>query len=320
MRLLRRFGRPLPRLLRVHARIFYRSKSSISGDHSDGMAGQTRDKANDIEDELDSGEIAFDERHWKKIIRRRHLKNLPFRNRERNSDGSFEDHSTYEETEALPPRGARELSYWQIQALFLQSAVPFFGFGFADNFIMILIGEIIDVQICSVLKISTLFAAGVGNLISDVAGIGLGGVIEEVSTKLGLPDPNVSRKQQKTKTARFVRHAASVVGIALGCIAGMVPLLFLPDKEDECKNSKENSQPSEEVQPLRAVVKHHTDTTNIDTTPLSKSEAIGGLKALGVVAEIEDVEEAFAAIGRDEVAFEEFWEMYIKVRDTRRKP
>lgn len=38
-------------------------------------------------------------------------------------------------------------------------------------------------------------AAGLGNLISDVCGIGAGSYIEAVSGRLGLPDPHLSKAQ-----------------------------------------------------------------------------------------------------------------------------
>lgn len=41
--------------------------------------------------------------------------------------------------------------------------------------------------------ISTMAAAALGNTISDVAGVGLGGVIENLATRLGLPPSKLSR-------------------------------------------------------------------------------------------------------------------------------
>lgn len=41
--------------------------------------------------------------------------------------------------------------------------------------------------------ISTMAAAALGNTISDVAGVGLGGFIESMATKLGLPQAKLSR-------------------------------------------------------------------------------------------------------------------------------
>lgn len=41
--------------------------------------------------------------------------------------------------------------------------------------------------------ISTMAAAALGNTISDVAGVGLGGFIESMATTLGLPQAKLSR-------------------------------------------------------------------------------------------------------------------------------
>jgi len=74
------------------------------------------------------------------------------------------------------PQGTQLPTRRQLWQLFLLSAVPFVGFGFADNFIMIVAGDAIDNSIGLRLGLSTLAAAGLGNLISDVCGIGLGEV------------------------------------------------------------------------------------------------------------------------------------------------
>ena len=60
----------------------------------------------------------------------------------------------------------------QLWRLALANGVPFVGFGFADNVIMILAGDAIDKSIGVTLGISTLAAAGFGNLLSGVGGIG----------------------------------------------------------------------------------------------------------------------------------------------------
>ena len=56
----------------------------------------------------------------------------------------------------------------QLRLVFLNSAIPFIGFGFIDNVIMILAGDLIDVKLGVVMGISTIAAAGLGNLVSDM--------------------------------------------------------------------------------------------------------------------------------------------------------
>lgn len=53
----------------------------------------------------------------------------------------------------------------------MSSVVPFFAFGFMDNFLMISFGEAVDQYLCVQLGLSTMFAAAIGNLISDMVGI-----------------------------------------------------------------------------------------------------------------------------------------------------
>lgn len=61
----------------------------------------------------------------------------------------------------------------QLLLIAFASGIPFIGFGFCDNAIMLLAGEGIESSLGVTLGISTLAAAGLGNLISDVAGLGL---------------------------------------------------------------------------------------------------------------------------------------------------
>ena len=62
--------------------------------------------------------------------------------------------------------------------------LPFIGFGFVDNFLMIVAGDLIESYIGMFLPISTMAAAGLGNAFSDVAGIGLAHHIEYFCSKL----------------------------------------------------------------------------------------------------------------------------------------
>lgn len=54
-------------------------------------------------------------------------------------------------------------------------------------------GEYIDLTVGVAFGISTMAAAALGNTISDLFGLGLGGVIEDLATRLGLPPSNLSR-------------------------------------------------------------------------------------------------------------------------------
>lgn len=54
-------------------------------------------------------------------------------------------------------------------------------------------GEYIDMTVGIAMGISTMAAAALGNTISDMAGVGLGGFIESMATMLGLPQSKLSR-------------------------------------------------------------------------------------------------------------------------------
>merc|ERR1719181_1034430 len=85
----------------------------------------------------------------------------------------------------------------QLLQLSVFIAVPFFGFGFADNFIMIVCGDAIDSQFGAVLGLTTMAAAGLGNWVSDVVGLGLGDAIERWCERLGLSNGRLSPAQEK---------------------------------------------------------------------------------------------------------------------------
>ncbi|KAF4730166.1 hypothetical protein FOZ62_031554 [Perkinsus olseni] len=61
---------------------------------------------------------------------------------------------------------------------FICSAIPFIGFGFLDNALMLIFGEQIDNSLCVVMGFSTLAAAALGNAFSDLAGVFAGSHIE----------------------------------------------------------------------------------------------------------------------------------------------
>uniref|UniRef100_M4BAQ6 Transmembrane protein 65 n=1 Tax=Hyaloperonospora arabidopsidis (strain Emoy2) TaxID=559515 RepID=M4BAQ6_HYAAE len=137
------------------------------------------------------------------------------------------------ETAASKSR-VRQLTTQELQMVALQVGLPFIGFGFVDNFIMILAGDYIDLTLGVSLGISSMAAAGIGNTISDIAGLGLGNVVEDLCARLGLPVPALTTEQMMLKRTRLAKVVGSSVGVTIGCLLGMVPLLFLHtrDKDD----------------------------------------------------------------------------------------
>lgn len=115
----------------------------------------------------------------------------------------------------------------QLAIIAVMAAVPMVGFGFVDNLIMIVAGDAIERQFGLTLGMTALAAAGLGNAVSDVAGIFLGNSIEAGSSKLGIPDPELNKKQANSREARLVTTGAGAFGIFFGCVLGMFPLLFI---------------------------------------------------------------------------------------------
>ena len=68
-------------------------------------------------------------------------------------------------------------------------------------------------------------------MISDICGLGVGDTIERWCHKLGLREPIMTELQKASAHAAKTRKAASVIGISIGCLIGMVPLLFITDRK-----------------------------------------------------------------------------------------
>lgn len=118
--------------------------------------------------------------------------------------------------EEIPEDKIPEPSFIQLQRLAVASGIPFIGFGFLDNALMILAGDFFDAHLGTLLGITTLAAAGMGNMVGDVLGICLGGTIESIAMRLGLPDPLLTAHQRKLNVVLVTKTAASIVGILIG--------------------------------------------------------------------------------------------------------
>lgn len=136
---------------------------------------------------------------------------------------------TVEET-APPP-------YKTLRWVAFTTGLPFVGFGFMDNAILVIAGDAIDTSLGVSLGISTMCAAAIGNIISDLAGIGCAASIEEFcATTLNLPVPKLTEAQRQLRTVRMASQGGMAIGMTIGCILGMLPLLFIDSsKADRLK-------------------------------------------------------------------------------------
>jgi hypothetical protein len=124
---------------------------------------------------------------------------------------------------AIPEPSVRDL-----RLVSLTVAIPFVGFGIMDNAILIIAGDAIDTSLGVLLGISTMCAAAIGNIVSDVAGVMMGTVIEDwCALYLNLPQPNLTQAQRTLRSVRMAGQMGCGAGIVIGCIIGMFPLLFI---------------------------------------------------------------------------------------------
>lgn len=96
----------------------------------------------------------------------------------------------------------------------------FIIFGIIDNGVMIVSGSAIENTLGSLLHISTMASAGLGNTLSDIVGIVCGRYLEKFLYKIMPIDENIV-------LTRFQINISEAIGITIGCLLGMLPLLFM---------------------------------------------------------------------------------------------
>lgn len=127
-----------------------------------------------------------------------------------------------------------EPSFRDLKQIVFNQSIPFIGFGFLDNAILIIAGDAIDNSLGVYLGISTLCAAAIGNIISDLAGLGLGTVIEDFCANvLKLPVPNITAAQRTLRSVRMSSNLGMAIGMTIGCVIGMFPLFFIDSHKAE---------------------------------------------------------------------------------------
>lgn len=131
----------------------------------------------------------------------------------------------------------------QLHRCLQAAAVPFIGFGFLDNFLMIVFGDLIDSTLCVALNFSTMAAAAIGNTISDGAGIWSGQWLESKCKALGFEEPKLSDAQQDLPVTIRWRNVGQFIGITIGCILGCCPLLVMdPHAAVQQRRDKEREE------------------------------------------------------------------------------
>lgn len=86
--------------------------------------------------------------------------------------------------------------------------------------------------------LSTMAAAALGNTFSDVLGIGSAVYIERMAESIGVRPPKLTVIQMEMKRSRRFANFGRVLGITIGCLVGMCPLLFMEDPKGKKKNKE----------------------------------------------------------------------------------
>ncbi|XP_026295166.1 uncharacterized protein LOC551215 isoform X4 [Apis mellifera] len=106
----------------------------------------------------------------------------------------------------------------------ISNAIPFIGFGFLDNFIMIVAGDQIEMMLSKKFPISTMTAAALGNTISDIIGIGSVDYVERFAQSVGFKAPKLTPMQLNLRKTKAAANMGRVIGVTVGCIIGMTPI------------------------------------------------------------------------------------------------
>jgi tRNA-specific adenosine deaminase 1 len=114
-----------------------------------------------------------------------------------------------------------EPSKEDLRAVAIATGIPFIAFGIMDNALLIIAGDAIDTSLGVILGISTMCAAALGNVVSDVAGVMMGTVVEDFLAKnIKLPAPNLTSAQRQLRSVRFANQWGCAVGMTIGCFIG----------------------------------------------------------------------------------------------------
>eukprot|EP01064_Diplonema_japonicum_P031580 TRINITY_DN5702_c0_g1_i1.p1 TRINITY_DN5702_c0_g1~~TRINITY_DN5702_c0_g1_i1.p1 ORF type:complete len:592 (+),score=138.97 TRINITY_DN5702_c0_g1_i1:1728-3503(+) len=128
----------------------------------------------------------------------------------------------------------------QLRQASLAASIPFIGFGILDNMLMIICGDWIDTTLCVSLGFSTMAAAALGNTISDAGGVYSGGVVEDWAAKWGIESPPLTRAQEALPQTRMWERLGQLIGVVLGCLLGMFPLMLIDARKGEKLKQEKN--------------------------------------------------------------------------------
>ena len=211
--------------------------------------------------------------------------------------GSLPDGATIAKGAAAVPMAALLL-------IAFEAGLPFVGFGFLDNAVMIVAGDMIDQSLGMWLHCSVMASAAMGNICSGFMGMQVHGLIEKVVHKLNLPTPVLSEEQRNSQRVFIAGHAGGTFGIALGLTLGMLPLLFIHDEDEK----------------LEQAIFSKLDASN--DGEVSAGELRKGLIEMGLTIDEETAAHLIATYsnGRETLNFHNFKRMCEDLKEGRHAP
>ncbi|NWI43840.1 TMM65 protein, partial [Picathartes gymnocephalus] len=96
-------------------------------------------------------------------------------------------------------------------------------------------GTQIELSIGVVLGISTMAGkyCEIQNRLFLFSSSSLAGYVEALASRLGLSIPDLTPKQADMWQTRLSAHLGKAIGVTIGCILGMFPLLFFGEEEEK---------------------------------------------------------------------------------------
>ncbi|CCW63199.1 unnamed protein product [Phytomonas sp. EM1] len=145
------------------------------------------------------------------------------------TDSTSTPASGLSETRSLEGNPAEEsdLSLKILALIAIGAGLPFVGFGFLDNVVMILAGDFIDGTLGFYLNCSVMASAAMGNVCSGMLSMQVHGLIEKAVQCFNFKTPLLTKKQMKDRRVFLSGHIGGTLGILIGLSLGMLPLLFL---------------------------------------------------------------------------------------------
>ncbi|KAL3685521.1 hypothetical protein R1sor_003543 [Riccia sorocarpa] len=159
-----------------------------------------------------------------------------FKEADTNLDGFIDEieFTTYAEAQAVRyGASTKPLTTEQMFYLFRKSAVGMVGFGFTDNAIMLIAGDVIQNSIGATLGLTTLLSAGLGNAVADLIGTAFRGYIERLTGKLMVQNVPISVHQMQQKEAWWAETTGASFGVTVGCLLGLTPLFLIQRKKGQ---------------------------------------------------------------------------------------